>query len=425
MQSNVHPASWYAVSAPPLPPQPALAGRLDADVCVVGGGYTGLSAALHLAGRGYSVALLEARRIGWGASGRNGGNMATGFPPGMARVERLVGPDDARRLWDMSLEARALVRELAARHDIACDLTPGYLYAAVKPRHMHELAAERDHLLRVYGYEKHLIGRDGIAAHVSSEAYLGGLLDPQGGHLHPLSYAHGLARAALGAGVRIFENTAATGWEAGARPVVRTERGEVGARFVVLACGAYLQRLAPGIRPRIMPVATYLAATEPLGEARAKALIPSGVAVEDVNFVLDYFHLSGDHRLLFGGGVSYSTIEPRDVSAWVRPKMLRVFPQLADVRLDYGWSGFVDITRNRLPDFGQLAPTVFYAQGFSGQGVCLTSLAGKLMAEAISGTAERFDVFARIPHRRFPGGKLLRTPLLVLATLYFRLRDMM
>jgi gamma-glutamylputrescine oxidase len=423
-----HADSWYSATAAPLPDHPALAGETTCDVAVVGGGYTGLTCALDLAARGYDVVLLEARRIGWGASGRNGGQIVTGFNQGAPELTAMVGPDDARRIWDLGEEAKRLLVERVERHAIDCDLRWGYLFAAIKPRQVFELQDLQDEWLGLgYGGTEIVTGDD-LARYVVSPRYRGGLYDPGSGQLHPLNYALGLGRAAAAAGVRVFEGTPVTRLEAGEPAVLSTPTGRVRARWVALAGNAYLSGMSGAVRrrvrPRIMPCNTWIVATEPLGEERARAILPGDVAVGDLNFVLDYYRLTPDRRLLFGGIVSYSMIQRGDPGPATRRRIARVFPALADVGIDHCWGGLVGITVNRLPDFGRVAPNVVYAQGFSGQGVALTGIAGRLMAETIAGTAERFDLMARIPHRDFPGGRLLRMPALVLGTLWYRLRDL-
>lgn len=426
MTARPHVPSYYAATANPAPERPALLGEIEADVCVVGGGLAGLSAALELADRGFAVTLLEAVRIGWGASGRNGGQICPGYAPGMVKVARMAGPQDARRLWEMGLEAIAMLAGRIARHRIRCDLAWGYLLAAVKPRHMAELREEIEFCATHYGYDKaHLAERDEVRAMVDTEAYCGGLVDRGGGHLHPLNYCFGLAEAAEAAGVRIFEDSRVVRLDPGERPTVRTGQGAVRARHVVLCGSAYMGRLVPEIRRKIMPVGTYVAATGPLGEQRAKRLIPSNAAVADANFVLNYFRLSADHRLLFGGRVSYTTAPPPNLRGAMRRSMLSVFPQLADIGFDYVWGGNVDITVERTPHLGRLPGNIWFAHGFSGMGVALTQIAGRVVAEAVAGTAERFDIFARLPHRTFVGGRLLRMPALALAMLWYRLRDLL
>lgn len=421
-----HVPSYYTASAHRAPDHPRLEGEVKTDVCVVGAGYTGLSTALHLAERGFSVVVLEAARVGWGASGRNGGQICTGFSAGLHRIEGWVGRDDTRKLFAVAEEGKAIIRERVARHGIDCDLKWGYLYAAVKPRHMAELR-EEEHLLRHgMGYDKvRLVERAQVREMVASETYVGGLADEGAGHLHPLNYCLGLGRAAAEAGVRIFENSQVLRLETGRPTVAITAAGRVVADTLVLAGNAYLGGLEPSIRSRVMPVGTYIGATPVLGENRAKSLIPGDIAVADCNFVLNYYRRSADHRMLFGGRVSYSTIMPPYLPVAMRKKMLHVFPQLSDTGFEYTWGGYVAITVERTPDIGRIAPNVYYAQGYSGTGVALTGVVGRILAEAIAGQAERLDLFGRLPHTRFPGGPALRTPILALAMLWYRLRDLL
>ena len=418
--------SYYAASAHPFTGLSALAGEMRCDVCIIGGGITGLSSALELAERGFEVVVLEGRTIGWGASGRSGGQVIAGYACEIATLAQLTNRADAQQLWDMSLEAVALVQQRVTRYAIDCDWRAGQLHVAIKPRQVAELARYQASLAEDYGYSN-LDWLEGaaLAAHIASPRYLAGLFDPRAGHLHPLNFTVGLAQAARAAGVRIYENSLALRVTRGATPVVHTALGQVHARQLVFAGNASLGRLVPELDARIMPVGTYIIASEPLGAARAQALLPSDAAVTDSNFVLDYFRRSADHRLLFGGRVSYSGITPPDLAASMRRRMVAVFPSLADVRVDYAWGGFVDITINRAPHFGRLESNLYFAQGFSGHGMAITGLAGRLMAEAIAGDASRLDVFARIPHRTFPGGRWLRTPSLMLAMLYYRLRDVL
>lgn len=426
MATSGHVDSWYAATARAAPRRAALSEALEADVCVVGGGFTGISTALNLAERGYDVVLLEAQRIGWGASGRNGGQIGSAYSTDMSRIEAWVGRDDARKLWDMAEEAKEIIAERVARHEIACDLKWGYLLAAPKARQLRALAEVQERWSRVYGYEKtRLVEGEAIRRHVNSHAYVGGLLDDGAGQLHPLNYCLGLAAAAETAGARLFEGSEVSGIERSRRPVVHCALGSVTADFVVLAGNAYLGDLAPKLRRKVMPVGTYIGATNPLGENRARSLIPDDIAVCDVNFVLNYYRLSADHRMLFGGRVSYSGLMPPNLPAAMRKKMLEVFPGLSDTAFDYTWGGDVAITPERTPHFGRIAPNIYFAQGFSGHGVALTGLAGKVIAEAIAGQAERFDVFTRLPHKDFPGGRYLRTPTLALAMTWFRLRDLL
>ncbi|MDP2155238.1 MAG: FAD-binding oxidoreductase [Sulfuricella sp.] len=422
--------SYYEASVTRPPASAPLAGRITADVCVVGGGYAGLSAALELAERGYSVALLEAQRVGWGASGRNGGQALAGFGfAGQEAIEVQLHAADARRAWDISVEALQLLRARIDKHAIACDYVPGHLSLAVNARKARALEAWVNHVARAYGYPLQSIGAAEVGNWIASERFHAGAFDPQSGHLHPLKYCLGLAAAARAAAVRIFEDSAAIQIERGDNPVVKTAAGEVACRFVVLAGNVYLgefgKGVAPELMPRIMPVGTYIITTEPMAKERADALIRQRAAAFDTNLVLDYFRLTADHRLLFGGGESYSTATPRNLVGRMRQRMLAVFPQLADLPVPYVWGGFVDITMNQAPDFGRLGSNIYYLQGFSGHGLAMAVMAGKLAAETIAGQAERFDLLSRIKHHSFPGGALLRTPALVLGMLYYRLRELL
>ncbi|MEO7386004.1 MAG: FAD-binding oxidoreductase [Gammaproteobacteria bacterium] len=418
-----HAPSWYLATARGLTRHPPLVGPTTADVCVVGAGYTGLSTALHLAERGYSVVVLEGRRVGWGASGRNGGQLGTGQRRDEGELEARFGRDTARQLFQLAIAGRDLVRELISRHAIDCDLTPGQILCAAKPDHLKDLHDRAVKLEQDYAYpHQRVLGRQELRQLVDSPVYHGGVMDSGAAHLHPLNYALGLARAATAAGVRIHEQSLVTGHSGSGPVLVRTSQGEVSARFLVLACNGYLGALEPGIADRIMPINNFLLATAPLGPL-ARSLIADPACVHDTLFVVNYFRLSPDGRLLFGGGETYGRRYPADLKHFVRQPLLRVFPQLAAVPIDHAWGGTLAITMNRLPHVGRLAPTVYFAQGYSGHGVSTATLAGQLLAEAIAGTAERFDVFARLPPPAFPGGTLLRWPGQVLGMLWFALRD--
>jgi gamma-glutamylputrescine oxidase len=404
---------------------PALHGEVVADACVVGGGYTGLSAALHLAERGYSVVVLEARRVGSGASGRNGGQLGSGQRLGVLELEAALGRERTRALWELAEEARRLVAERIRRHGIDCHYRAGNMLAVTRQRYLADVEAEVRHLETHYGYrEQELLDLGEMRRRVASAQYVAGCLDRGGGHLHPLRFALGLARAAADAGVRIFEHSAARRVQWGSPSRVLADGSSVRARHVLLCGNAYLPaELAPRLADRIMPIVNHLLATEPLGEARARDTILDGCCVHASKYVVDYFRFSHDHRLIFGGGETYGIRAPRELKAFVRRHMLRVFPQLADVRIDHAWSGRVAISMSRLPDFGRVGVNGWYVQGYSGHGVALSQIAGRLLAEAVAGTAERFDVFAGLPHRRFPGGRWLRQPLLVAGMLWYALRD--
>jgi gamma-glutamylputrescine oxidase len=402
-----------------------LRGAITCDVAVLGGGIAGCSAALHLSKRGYKVALLEARRVGYGASGRSGGQTIFGLAVSQQKLARDVGREDAHRLFDLSIEALDRTQSLIREHAIDCDYRPNHLHVAVKPRHVRELE-QWARELQDYGYASvRLLNRDELQGHVRSDRYLGGLLDPRSGHLQPLKYTQGLARAAETAGAVLYENSEVLRYEDGREVRVHTAQGTVRCAHLVLCGNAYIGAVAPALTRRILGVGTYIIATEPLGEERARSLLPSNAAVADINWILDYFRRSQDHRLLFGGRVSYSSVQPPRLAESMRTRMVRVFPSLSEVKVANAWGGYLDITMSRAPDFGRLAPNVYYLQGFSGHGMALAGLAGELASEAIAGTAERFDVFARIPHRDFPGGPLFRRPSLMLAMLYYRLRDLL
>ncbi|WP_084388042.1 NAD(P)/FAD-dependent oxidoreductase [Kushneria phosphatilytica] len=401
-----------------------LAGERRVDVCVIGGGVTGCSAALHLAERGYRVALLEAGPIGFGASGRSGGQILPGLGTDMHTIEKQLGLEDARAIWELSREAVALTAELIERHHIPCDFTRGYLHAAIKPRHVREMRRWQDTMAQRYDYHGlEWLEPERFRERVVSQAYLGGLDDTEGAHLHPLNYTLGLARAAEQAGAELYPWSRVTKLEAGSPARVTTPEGEIQADHVVVAANAYLGRLLPELETRIMPVANYIIATEPLSETQTRELLPRNDAVSDANFVLDYYRLSADRRLLYGGQVSYTGREPRGLRRHMELKMAQLFPVLRDVSIDYRWGGSVAITRNRAPHFGRLQGNILFVQGYSGHGMALAGLSGKLLAEAIAGQAERFDLFARLRHARFPGGAYLRTPLLVMATSLLKLRD--
>ncbi len=421
--SSEYPASYYVATAPIAAPRPPLQGTAAADVCIVGGGYTGLSAALHLAEAGYDVVLLEAKRLGWGASGRNGGQVGIGQRKAAGELVRMFGIERARALWELGRAGAELIAGLVAKHKIDCDLSAGQMIAAAKPAHYAEMADEVALLRDEFGYaEMQLLDRDGLRSLLSSEVFFGGVLDEGAAHLHPLNFCLGLGRAAEAAGARLFEDSRVLSYRPGRPALLRTAQGEVRAEHVVLACNGYLGGLEPRLAGRIMPINNFVVATEPLGAA-AGDLIRNGACVHDTRFVVNYFRLSADNRLIFGGGENYRRRFPSDIAAFVRPYLTRIFPQLASRPIDYAWGGTLAITMNRLPSVGRLDPNLFFAQGYSGHGVPIATLAGQLIAEALAGTAERFDVMASIPQSDFPGGTLLRYPGMVLGMLYYALRD--
>ncbi|MAN99689.1 MAG: FAD-dependent oxidoreductase [Roseovarius sp.] len=420
---GLYPPSWYATTASTLPEFAPLRGRTRADVCVVGAGYTGLSAALHLAEAGFDVVLLEAQRVGFGASGRNGGQLGSGQRMEQTALERLVGADDAAHLWRLAEEAKDLVKSLVARHGIDCYLKPGVAHACFTAREMAAEHAYADHLANRYGYDQiEKLDAEGFATLCPSPAYHGGTLDMGAAHLHPLAYALGLARAAAAAGVRIHEGSAVHQITRGPKLRVATDAGAVEADHLILACNGYLGGLDRKVAARVMPINNFIVATEPLGDDAARVLTRD-VAVADTKFVVNYFRLSHDKRLLFGGGESYGYRFPKDIRATVRKPMLEIFPHLQDVALEYAWGGTLAITLRRMPYLARLAPNILSASGYSGHGVGTATHAGRLMAEALRGEASGFDCMARVPAPAFPGGAALRSPLLVLAMTWFSLRD--
>lgn len=418
-----HTGSYYAATANATPDRPTLDGVVEADVCVIGAGFTGLSSALHLAEAGFDVVVLEAARIGFGASGRNGGQLVNSYSRDMDVIEKSQGAEVARVLGSMAFEGADIIRGRIAQYDIQCDYRPGGVFAAFNRRQMHELT-EQKALWERYGHEDlELLDAATIRETVNSDRYIGGLLDRRGGHLHPLNLALGEARAIEQLGGRLFEDSPVVRIDRGDKPVVHTEKGRVNARFVMVAGNAYLGNLVPELAAKSMPCGTQIVATEVLGEEKARSLIPNLQCVEDCNYKLDYFRITGDFRLLYGGGVTYGGGDPASIERFLRPHLEHTFPQLKGVRFEFAWGGDFLLTMSRLPQFGRIGDTLYYAQGYSGHGVTTTHLAGKLIAEALRGQAERFDAFAGLRHLPFPGGRMLRVPYTALGALYYGLRD--
>lgn len=414
--------SYYAATAHPAPERPRLEGDVRADVCVVGGGFTGLSAALELAKRGLSVVLLEGERVGWGASGRNGGQLIHGYSRGLDVIGRRHGAEVERGLGEMALEGARIIRERIAEHGIDCDLVDGGLIAAFNRKQLDEMREELESWARHGHHAPYVVERDAVASIVRSDRYVGGLVDPSGGHFHPLNFLLGEAAAFERLGGVIHERSRVTGITEGDRPVARTAHGSVEAAALLLCGNAYLGDAVPRLAGRVMPVSSQIVVTEPLGD-RAEALLPGNHCVEDANYILDYYRRTADGRLLYGGGVVYGGRDPVSIEGRIRPNLRKTFPELADVRIDYAWSGNFALTLTRLPQIGRLSPTVYYSHGDSGHGVTTTQLLGKLLAEAVAGQLGRFDLFASLPYRAFPGGRALRVPLTVLGSWYYALRD--
>jgi|TARA_A100001391_G_scaffold158842_1_gene117355 glycine/D-amino acid oxidase-like deaminating enzyme len=423
----VHAPSYYAASVNRELAFEPLQGEQRADVCVVGGGFSGLNTAIELAERGLSVILLEAHQIGWGASGRNGGQLIRGVGHDVEQFSKIIGAEGVDELKRMGFEAVDIVRQRIERYAIDCDLTWGYCDLATKPRHLKGFDEEYSDLLRLgYPHPLQRVSRPNLVTVVGSQRYLGGLLDMGSGHLHPLNLALGEAAAAQSLGVRLFEQSAVERIEYGPQVKVHTAQGVVHADNLVLACNAYLNGLQPKLAGKVLPAGSYIIATERLPEPLCRELLPQNMAVCDQRVALDYFRLSADGRLLFGGACHYSGRDPQDIAAYMQPKMLEVFPQLVGIGIDYQWGGMIGIGANRLPQIGRLAehPNVFYAQAYSGHGLNATHLAGRLLAEAIAGQqSSGFDLFAKVPHPTFPGGPALRSPLLALGMLWYRLKD--
>lgn len=421
---STYPPSYYADTAVGMQAHPQLTTETKCDVCIVGAGYTGLSAALHLAKKGYRVIVLESQRVGWGASGRNGGQLGSTHRKTQHELEHMLGKEAAKGMWELAKESIATVKDIIDTYKIECDLTPGIIHAAWKKDDIEELEEEFDSLTNHYGYDQlEMLDRTHMREQVGSTRYWAGLLDKGSAHLHPLNYALGLARAAQSHGAQIYENSAVTEITHTDPATVKTATGTVTASHVLLACNGYLGNLEKRVNGFIMPINNFIIATEPLGKEQARALIRDNVAIADTKFVIDYYRLSADNRLLFGGGENYSPRFPKDIANFVRKPMLRVFPQLKDTKIDYAWGGTLALTLNRMPHFGHLKPNIVYAHGYSGQGINMATLGGKLAAEAISGTAERFDMMANVPIHKFPGGTLLRYPGMVAGMLFYALQD--
>jgi gamma-glutamylputrescine oxidase len=416
-----HVKSYYAATANRQDARPALQGTETADVCVIGAGFTGTAAALELAERGLSVIVLEAVRVGFGASGRNGGQIVNGYSRDLDVISARYGESAGKVIGALACEGGDIIRERAIKYGIQCDVQPGMLTTAFSARQMREL----EHHVKVwnsFGYDQfEMLDKNGLAPHVVTDRYVGGLIDRKGGHIHPLNLVQGEAAAFESLGGRIYENSPVVSVDMD-NAVVKTAQGEVRAKYVFVCGNAYLHGVLPDLESRVMPVSTQVLATEPLGE-KAAQLLPSNVCVEDCNYVLDYFRRTADNRILYGGGIVYGGTDPVSIRAKVLPLMLKTFPGLKDTRIDYTWSGNFALTLTRFPQMGKLAPKVFFSHGDSGHGVTTTHLLGRILAEAVAGDTTRFDVFAKLPYFPFPGGKTFRVPLTVAGSWWYRLRD--
>jgi gamma-glutamylputrescine oxidase len=414
-----HAKSYYAATANRQDARPALAGAESADVCIIGAGFTGISAALELAERGFSVIVLEAVRVGFGASGRNGGQIVNGYSRDLDVISSRYGAEAGRAIAAMALEGGNIIRERIDKYKIDCDLVTGGLFTAFTPKQMKGLEHHRQVWADFGHHSLELVDKAGLAKHVTTDVYVGGMIDHLSGHIHPLNLVQGEAAAVESLGGRIYENSPVIAVDG---TVVKTAAGEVRAKFVLVCANAYIGDLLPEIGNKIMPVSTQILATEPLG-AQAVELLPSNVCVEDANYVLDYFRRTADNRILYGGGIVYGGQDPASIRAKILPNMLKTFPGLKDARIDYAWSGNFALTLTRFPHVGRLSPQVYFSHGDSGHGVTTTHLLGRVLGEAVAGIATRFDVFAGLPYYPFPGGKALRVPLTVAGSWYYRLRD--
>ncbi|KGD82755.1 gamma-glutamylputrescine oxidoreductase [Pantoea stewartii subsp. indologenes] len=416
--------NYYTSTRNPHAPWPVLQESIQCDVCIIGAGFTGLSAGLFLTEAGYDVVLLEAARVGYGASGRNGGQAVNSYSRDVDVIEQRYGKDSAKMLGSMMFEGGDIIRDRIDRYAIACDYRPGGIFAAFNRRQMAHLARQKAAWQRYGNDQLELLDERGIRREIGSERYVGGLLDKRGAHLHPLNLALGEAEAIRRHGGRIYEQSAALSVSYGSPNRVKTAQGEVSATFMIFAGNAYLpSELEPRLSRKSMPCGSQIIATEPLSRDRALALLPNNYSVEDSNYLLDYFRLTADNRLLYGGGVVYGAREPGDVITMIRPKMLRTFPQLQDVKIDFAWSGNFLLTLSRMPQFGRLENNVYFMQGDSGHGVTCTHLSGKLISEVLRGDAERFDAFAKLPHLPFPGGRRFKVPLTAMGAAWYALRD--
>ncbi len=423
-KKGVHAPSLYAASNPSPADRAPLEGDVVADVCIVGGGLTGLSAALHLGERGYNVRLLEAHRIGWGASGRNGGQVGTGQRQDQFYLEKHYGEDGARKYWQVAEEAKALVRRLIVEHAIDCHPVDGILHADHRERYLPESREYAEHLATRYGYEKiRFVPREEMRTLVRSEAYHGGTLDVGAFHLDPLALTRGIARAAARAGAVLHELSEVTALAKGPKVRLTTANGSVTADHVLIACNGYLGGLEPKIADRVLPINNFIVTSRPLDQSERDNVLPTQAAVADSKFVINYFRMTHDNRLLFGGGENYGYRFPKDIRAFVKRPMLEIFPQMRDIPLEHGWGGTLAITLKRLPLFERVEGNILNCSGYSGHGVALATLGGQIAADAIGGQAEWFDLMARLDTPRFPGGTLLRYPMLVAAMLWFSLRD--
>jgi glycine/D-amino acid oxidase-like deaminating enzyme len=422
-QKQEHTGSYYAASVNEVTDYPELEGAKSVDICVIGAGFTGVATALTLAERGFSVALVEANRIGWGASGRNGGQVINGIS-GLARIRKKYGSGIDDMLWDLKWRGNDIIYERVEKYGIECDLKGGFLEVAPKPKqvaYLDEYAKERERHNFPHRYE--IWDREKTCAMLGTDAFHGGFICYRDGHLHPLNLCIGEARAASDLGVQIFEQSPVVGIEHGERPKVKTANGFVQADTVVLAGNAYSQLEPKYLSNLVFPAGSYIIGTEPLSEDVVNRVNPMDVAVCDVNEVVDYYRLSGDKRMLFGGACNYSGRDPVSIKSYILPRMLKIYPDLKDIRIEFEWGGKIGIVLNRIPAVGRINKNVYYCQGYSGHGVCATHVMGEVMADAIGGTMERYDLFAGMKHFRLPGSQWVGNQIVALGMLYYKMKD--
>ncbi len=420
-----HCPSYYAATRNDDSCHPPLRGEVQADVCVIGAGFSGIAAALTLAERGYKVVVVEQNSVGWGASGRNGGQLIGGMA-GKKNLYKFWGESHADTLFELGYRGHDIIKKRVQQYGIECDLKSGYVDVALKPRHLEQQQKWHQQLCeRGMESQVRLVGASDMPGLLGTDKYLGGLVNYRNGHLHPLNLCLGEARAATGLGVSIYEGSEVTGIDHGPRPVVKTSQGSVRARFVILAGNAYHYLEAKQLGGLVFPAGTYILATEPLSEEEVAGINPEDLAVCDQNEVEDYFRLSADRRILFGGRCNYSGREPRSIEGTMLPRMSRIYPQLAHKRVDYAWGGKVGIVVNRIPLMGRIGDNVFYSLGYSGHGVNMTHVCGEILADALAGTCERMDIFSRVPHRKIPFGQKFGNQMVAMGMLYYRLRDLL
>jgi len=420
--NQAHTGSYYAATTNETTNFAPLRGDQTADVCVIGAGFTGISTALHLAERGYKVHVVEANKVGWGASGRNGGQIISGIS-GEQNIAKHHGKDVEELFGELRWAGHDIIRERVQTYNIQCDLKFGYLDVAIKKRHLRDIEADSERLLKAgFPHEFRVLSREETRETIGTDAYIGALLNMGNGHVHPLNLCIGEARAAASHGATIYEQSLVVNIEKGSKPRVVTQQGSITADAVVIAGNAY-HTLDPQLRGVMFPVRSYIIATEPLSEEVANKINPQDLAVCDPNFVLEYFRLSADRRLLFGGRINYFGDDTEVIKNNLRRRMLKIYPQLADIGIDYAWGGTIGVPINRVPLLGRTSPGIFYCQGYSGHGVNVSHLAGKIMSDAVAGTMEQFDLFADVKPIIVPGAKLFSKPMVALGVLYYQIKD--